>query len=738
VVWQDDQDAHEEHHGGALNFGADGKLYIATGEHFDAPLAQSLSSYRGKLLRFNPDGTVPTDNPFHDGAGPNKDAIWALGLRNPYRAFYDAPSGRIFIGDVGGNDFNTAVEELNLAARGANYGWPDCEGPCSDTRYTDPLYSYRHDGRDAAITGGFVYRGTQFPSEYQGHYFFGDYAQNWIKRLALGPSGNVTGVFNFEPASGALDGPTGDIVYMTQGPDGALYYVDLGFSDVTDITGISKIRRISFVSGNAPPVAVASATPSNGLPPLSVAFSSSGSLDPEGLALSFSWNFGDATSSTQANPTHVYAARGRYVARLSVSDGVNTRLADPLTIDVGARPLAAILAPASGRLFRAGETVAFEGDAVDDEDGTLPASAFSWQTNFRHSTHVHPGVPTSGSKTGSLSIPTSGHDFSGTTWYEIALTVTDSHGLQDSKSVSVYPDKVNVNFASVPSGLTIYLDGLPRTTPFVHDTLIGFQHVIEAPSQTLGSFNYAFASWSDGGSAQHAITVPASSQSVTATFTQTSVSLPSGLVAAYNFNETTGASAADRSGNNNTLTLFNGPTRTPGRYGNALVFDGSDDYLSASNSSSLNIAGTGLTLALWISPQPSGADTVVIGKFWNATGMADPFYQYGLELTGGVDPHLFIGTSAGVVSAAMGSPLTFGQWTHLAVTFDGTSARFYVNGALVATQPLAASIVARGNPLGIGADNRPEQLYVGLLDELRIYQRALTLAEVQADMTTAF
>ena len=104
VLYQDPQDANAEHHGGAINFGNDGKIYFTTGEHFDAADAQILTNPRGKILRFNPDGTVPTDNPFYDGAGPNCDAIWALGLRNPFRAYYDAPTGRLFIGDVGGND----------------------------------------------------------------------------------------------------------------------------------------------------------------------------------------------------------------------------------------------------------------------------------------------------------------------------------------------------------------------------------------------------------------------------------------------------------------------------------------------------------------------------------------------------------------------------------------------------------------------------------------------------------
>ena len=84
--------------------------------------------------------------------------------------------------------------------RGANYGWPDSEGHCS-APCTSPLYDYAHNGPDAAITGGFVYHGTQFPSSMQGNYFFADYAQHWIKRLTFDANGNVNGVFNFEPTA---------------------------------------------------------------------------------------------------------------------------------------------------------------------------------------------------------------------------------------------------------------------------------------------------------------------------------------------------------------------------------------------------------------------------------------------------------------------------------------------------------------------------------------------------------
>ena len=230
------------------------------------------------------DGTIPTDNPFYDGTGPNDDSIWALGLRNPYRSYYDAPTGRLYVGDVGGNVNSTSYEELDYGQRGANYGWPNCEvGTCGNSAFTAAAYAYPHAGRDACITAGFVYHGTQFPASYQGSFFFADYAQNWIKRLTVDASGTVTGVYNFEPANGSADGPYGDIVDLVEGPDGALYYADIGYSDTTGQTAVSKIRRIRFVSsGNQAPVAASSASPNAGVAPLTVNFSSAGSSDPEG------------------------------------------------------------------------------------------------------------------------------------------------------------------------------------------------------------------------------------------------------------------------------------------------------------------------------------------------------------------------------------------------------------------------------------------------------------------------
>ena len=97
-------------------------------------------------------------------------------------------------------------------------------------------------------------------------------------------------------------------------------------------------------------------------------------------------------------------------------------------------------------------------------------------------------------------------------------------------------------------------------------------------------------------------------------------------------------------------------------------------------------------------------------------------------------PRLEIGTALGVASAGMDTALAPNQWSHVAIVFNGSQALFYLNGALVSTKPLPASITARGRLLRVGADADPWQFYRGSLDNLRIYGRTLTGTEVQADM----
>jgi glucose/arabinose dehydrogenase len=204
--------AGRNHNGGALHFSpVDGKLYVAIGDHGERSNAQSMTERFGKMLRYNDDLTIPTDNPFYTTAtGPNR-AIWALGLRNPFTFAFQPVTGRMFINDVGENTW----EEINDGVAGANYGWPTTEGPTTDPSFRGPIYAYRHTSSNVAIVGAAFYNPSMrtFPASYVGNYFFADYAAGWINRLDP----------NNDNAVYAFAGPGGDIFGLEVGLDGALY-----------------------------------------------------------------------------------------------------------------------------------------------------------------------------------------------------------------------------------------------------------------------------------------------------------------------------------------------------------------------------------------------------------------------------------------------------------------------------------------------------------------------------------
>ena len=150
------------HNGGAIHFGTDGKLYVAIGDSGNSAYAQNLDSLSGKILRVNKDGTIPSDNPFVGQSG-TRGEIWAYGFRNPFTFAVNPTNGIININDVG----EATWEEIDSLQKGGNYGWPTCEGNCSNAAFINPIASYNHTVGHS-ITGGVSYTGTQFPTEYQG------------------------------------------------------------------------------------------------------------------------------------------------------------------------------------------------------------------------------------------------------------------------------------------------------------------------------------------------------------------------------------------------------------------------------------------------------------------------------------------------------------------------------------------------------------------------------------------
>jgi glucose/arabinose dehydrogenase len=240
------------HNGGAIHFGQgageEDKLYVAVGENARPAEAQSLNSLLGKMLRINKDGTIPSDNPFIDYTQGQNQAIWALGLRNPYSFDVQPDTGRIFINDVGQRTW----EEINDGIPGTNYGWPYFEGPVSGNvasakkkkkhghkkrrhkpryyYYTGPLlYAYTHSS-GCAITGGTFYNppsqaDSLFPDDYRGDYFFADFCGGWLVRYDVATN-TATGF-----ASGAGEYP----VDLKVSEEGDLYFLARGTGSVERI-----------------------------------------------------------------------------------------------------------------------------------------------------------------------------------------------------------------------------------------------------------------------------------------------------------------------------------------------------------------------------------------------------------------------------------------------------------------------------------------------------------------------
>ena len=453
------------------------------------------------------------EQPFFDGAGPNLDAIWARGLRNPFRISFDRVSGRLYIGDVGGNSTSSSLEEVNIGVAGANYGWPVCEGNCGTAGMTNPWFTYPHGGQDASITGGFVYPGTQFPAEYRGGYFYGDYVQNWIQGCGSNRDGSIQAPFNFEPANGRRTGRTARSSICSRAGWLAL------LRRLRDVVGGAvppgTVGRIRYLLTNQAPVAP-SATPKSGPAPLGCPSPTPGPAVPKAprSPTRGTWATAPPTKRTRSTPTPPSAP----TPCASPSPMARRRRRRPAPDHRRQPAYATIDAPADDSTFRPA-TSSLPGSGSDVEDGALPASAPSRGGGSRHETHA---TRSSDHRRRDRRVRSPSRRWvttsAATCPHEIICTVTDSDGLASSTAVSVVPEEVSLTLQTVPHGLTVLLDGVSRTTPITIDAAIGFQFQVEAPDQTVGGTPYVFANWSDGGARAHGLTIGTSDQTLTATF----------------------------------------------------------------------------------------------------------------------------------------------------------------------------------------------------------------------------
>jgi hypothetical protein len=202
-----------------------------------------------------------------------------------------------------------------------------------------------------------------------------------------------------------------------------------------------------------------------------------------------------------------------------------------------------------------------------------------------------------------------------------------------------------------------------------------------------------------------------------------------GPIAAYGFNEGTGTTSADRSGNANTATITGATWTNAGKYGKALSFDGLSNWVTVADTTALHLT-TGMTIEAWVNPTNlSGWRSVILKE--TPTDLA-----YGLYANDNVPQPagtIRVGTTT---YEALGSAVPLNTWTHLAATYDGTTLWIYVNGALSGSRAISGSIVTSTNALRIGGNAVWGEYFAGVIDEVRIYNRALPASEIQTDMNT--
>jgi hypothetical protein len=198
-----------------------------------------------------------------------------------------------------------------------------------------------------------------------------------------------------------------------------------------------------------------------------------------------------------------------------------------------------------------------------------------------------------------------------------------------------------------------------------------------------------------------------------------------GLVAAYNFNEGSGAQILDVSGSGNTGVAYRTTWSTAGRTGSALSFGG-NAWVTIADDPTLDLRN-GMTLEAWVRPTSTTGARAVIYKDRNFA------FSYALlSSSSSSNPTVAVRTNVDYTANGPTSIPTY-VWTHLAATYDGSRLRLFVNGVEVDSRQAASAIMTSSGALRIGGNSR-EEYFRGLIDDVRIYNRALSAAEIRADM----
>ena len=279
-------------------------------------------------------------------------------------------------------------------------------------------------------TAGVFYTGTDFPATYRGTYFHADYGQRWIKSIVFDANHHPTAVRDFAVTGGR------PVCLATHPATGGLYYVDFEQN---------AVRRITYTGSlNIQPVAVASADVIAGPTPLTVNFSSAGSNDPDGPTLNCLWDFGDGTTSADANPAHTYttAVEQRYDAKLTVTDSGNATAHATVAVFVNhTLPLVTILSPVDGAKYvLTADSDYLLSRSLTESPGNPTTT--TWSVFLHHNDHDHPQTPVVAPSAVATLNPI--YSTVEAYHYRIQLRVTDGLGATVQREVRLYPNASNV------------------------------------------------------------------------------------------------------------------------------------------------------------------------------------------------------------------------------------------------------------------------------------------------------
>ena len=471
----------------------------------------NTNDLRGKVLRIkvNSDGSysVPSGNLFAPGTAKTRPEIYAMGFRNPFRMSVDKATGVVYLGDYGPDAGSTSSSrgpsgqvEFNRITGPGNFGWPYCTGsntteetynqytfpsgpsgakfncaaPVNNSRNNTGLTNlppaqaawikYAGDagsppefgGGSESPMGGPVYNynaanpsTTKFPAVWDKHFFAGELGRGWIKPIAVGANGARGDISSF-PWTGR------QVMDMAFGPDGALYVLDYGTGYFNGDEN-SALYRFDYVGGNnRNPIAVAGSDKTSGTAPLTVTFSSSGSSDPDGDPITYSWAFGDGTTSTSANPTKTYSSNGTYNATLTVRDPAGATGTAGVRISVGnTAPTVTLTTPYSGQPFSFGDTVPYTVSVTDPEDSSIDCTKVTVTYVLGHDQHGHQITSKTGCS-GSITIPVDGeHDDAANIFAIFDASYTDSGGLVGSTQTKLQPRHRQAEHFSSQSGIQV-------------------------------------------------------------------------------------------------------------------------------------------------------------------------------------------------------------------------------------------------------------------------------------------